>query len=152
MQLIGEYPVKVDEKGRILVPAMLRKQLPAEMQDRFVLTRGFENCVAMKPYPVWQKELAEVMKLNYHTRNAREFQRFFVNGAAEITLDTMGRMLIPKHLQEWASLGREVVISTYGDKIEIWAREKFRIPTATDAEAFADLAEKLFGGNKEGGQ
>jgi MraZ protein len=151
MQLIGEYPVKVDDKGRILVPAQLRRQLPTEMQDRFVLNRGFENCVAMMPHPIWVKELDKVMKLNSFVKKARDYQRFFANGAAEITLDSMGRMLIPKHLQEWASLGREVVIATYGNKIEIWAKDKYRIPTADDAEGFADMAEDLFGDQKPEG-
>lgn len=145
MQLIGEFEVKVDEKGRIMVPVGLRRQLPQEMQDRFVLNRGFENCVSMTPYPLWIKESERINKLNPAKRLVREYQRFFANGATELTLDASGRMLIPKHLQDWASLGREVVISTYGSKIEIWAKDKFRIPTADDAERYSDLAEEIFG-------
>ncbi len=150
MQLIGEFEVKVDEKGRIMVPVGLRRQLPAEMQDRFVLNRGFENCVSMTPYPLWLKESERVNKLNSNRKIVREYQRFFANGAVELILDASGRMLIPKHLQEWGSISREVVISTFGNKIEIWAKEKFRIPTAEDAERYADLAEDIFGtGNNE---
>ena len=145
MQLIGEFEVRVDEKGRIMVPVGLRKQLPPEMQDRFVLNRGLDNCVSMIPYPLWIKESEKVNRLNSNKKSVREYQRLFANGATDITMDTSGRMLIPKHLKDWASLGREVVIFTYGSKIEIWAKENFRIPTAEDAERYSDLAEEIFG-------
>ncbi len=151
IQLIGEYEVKVDDKGRIMVPAGLRKQLPVDWQDRFVLNRGLENCVAMTPYPLWQKEAERVNKLNSYKKSVRDYQRFFSRGATDLMLDTAGRMLIPKHLQEWAALGKEVVIATYGNKIEIWAKDKFNVPTAEDSERYANLAEDIFGDEKEGG-
>ena len=145
MQLIGEFEAKADEKGRILVPMGLRKQLPPDMQDRFVLNRGFENCVSMMPYSLWLKESEKVNKLNPNRKVNREYQRFYSSGATEVQLDNAGRMLIPKHLQEWADLNREVVIAAYGSKIEIWAKDKFRIPTAEDSERYADMAEEIFG-------
>jgi len=150
MQFIGEYEVRVDDKGRIMIPAGLRRQLPPDMQDRFVLNRGLENCVSMTPYTEWQKESEKVNKLNSYKKKVREYQRFFSRGATDVTLDAAGRMLIPKFLQEWASLGKEVVIATYGGKIEIWAKDKFNIPTAEESERYADLAEDIFGDENEG--
>ncbi len=150
LQLIGEYLVKVDEKGRVMVPAGLRKQLPSDWQDRFVLNRGLENCVAMAPYPLWQKEAERVNNLNSYKKSVRDYQRFFSRGATDILLDAAGRMLIPKHLQEWAELGKEVIIAAYGTKIEIWAKDKFNIPTAEDSERYANLAEDLFGEENPG--
>ena len=152
MHLIGEFEVKVDEKGRIMVPVGLRKQLPPEMQDRFVLNRGLDNCISMTPYPLWIKESEKVNKLNSAKRSVRDYQRFFANGATDITLDTSGRMLVPKHLQEWAAMGRDVVISSYGNKIELWAKDKFRIPTAEDSERYSDLAEEIFGDDNNDGE
>jgi len=145
MQLIGEFEVKVDDKGRIMVPVGLRRQLPLEMQDRFVLNRGFENCVSMTPHPLWMKESERINKLNSNKKLVREYQRFFASGATDLVLDSSGRMLIPKHLQEWAALGKEVVIATYGSRIEIWSKERFKIPTSEDAERYASLAEEIFG-------
>jgi MraZ protein len=150
MQFIGEYEVRVDEKGRIMVPSALRKQLPPDMQDRFVLNRGFDNCISMYPYSLWLKESDRVHKLNHNRKDIREYQRFFSSGATEVLLDNAGRMRIPKHLQDWASTGKEVVIATRGNKIEIWDKSKFRIPTADDAERYADLAEKIFGDDESG--
>ena len=149
MQFIGEYEIRVDDKGRVMVPAALRKQLPPDMQDRFVLNRGFENCVAMYPYSLWLKEAEKVNKLNSHRKEIREYQRFFSNGATEVQLDSTGRMLIPKHLQEWAAISKEVVVATRGDKIEIWAKDKFSIPASDDSDRYADLAEKIFGDQPE---
>lgn len=151
IQLIGEYEVRVDEKGRILVPSGLRKQLPVDWQDRFVLNRGLENCVSMTPYPLWQKEAERVNKLNSYKKSVRDYQRFFSRGATDLVLDNAGRMLIPKHLQEWAELGKEVVIATYGNKIEIWSKDKFKIPTSEDSERYANLAEDIFGEEPKGG-
>ena len=144
MQFIGEYEVRVDDKGRIMVPAALRKQLPPDMQDRFVLNRGFENCVAMTPYSIWQKEAEKINRMNDKKKLVREYQRFFANGAVDLTLDNSGRMLIPKHLKDWAGIGREIVIATRGAKIEIWAKDKFLVPTAEDGDRYADIAEQLF--------
>jgi MraZ protein len=152
MQLIGEFEVRVDDKGRIMIPVALRKQLPPEMQDRFVLNRGLDNCVSMTPYPLWIKESARVNGMNSNKKAVREYQRMFANGATDLILDTSGRMLIPKHLQDWASVGREVVISSYGNKIEIWAKEKFKVPTAEDAERYSDLAEEIFGNDNNDGE
>ncbi|MBK7970843.1 MAG: division/cell wall cluster transcriptional repressor MraZ [Bacteroidetes bacterium] len=151
MHFIGEYEVKVDDKGRVMVPVALRKQLPPDMQDRFVLHRGFENCVAMSPYAVFMKEAERIAKMNDKKKSVREYQRFFVDGAVEITLDSNGRMLIPKHLKEWAGLGREIVIATRLKKIEIWSKEKKKTPTAEDGDKFSDMAEDLFGDEDEDG-
>ncbi len=142
--LIGEYEVKVDEKGRIMVPAQLRKQLPADMQDRFVLNRGLENCITMWPYPLFLKESGRVNRMNRAKKVIREYQRFFANGATDLTLDASGRLLLPKHLMEWASIGRQIVISTFGRTIEIWAREKFKTPAADESEKYSDMSEQIF--------
>ncbi len=147
IHLIGEYEVKVDEKGRIMVPAQLRKQLPAEMQDRFVLNRGLDNCVAMRPYPLFIKESNRINKMNRAKKQIREYQRFFANGATDLTLDSAGRLNLPKHLMEWASIGREIVISTYGQNIEIWARDKFKIPAAEESEKYSDISEQFDDGD-----
>jgi MraZ protein len=143
IHLIGEYEVKVDDKGRIMVPAQLRKQLPADMQDRFVLNRGLDNCVSMRPYQLFLKESARINKMNRAKKQIREYQRFFATGATDLTLDSAGRLNLPKHLMQWASIGREIMISTYGQIIEIWAKDKFHIPTAEESEKYSDISEQF---------
>ncbi|MBL0343377.1 MAG: division/cell wall cluster transcriptional repressor MraZ [Bacteroidetes bacterium] len=144
IHLIGEYEVKVDDKGRIMVPAQLRKQLPADMQDRFVLNRGLENCVTMWPYPLFLRESARINRMNRAKKVIREYQRFFANGASDLVLDNSGRLLLPKHLMDWASIGREIVISSFGKTIEIWAKDKFKTPAADESEKYADISEQIF--------
>lgn len=142
--LIGEYEVKVDDKGRIMVPVQLRKQLPADMQNRFVLNRGLENCITMWTYPLFLKESGRINKMNRAKKVVREYQRFFASGASDLTLDNSGRLLLPKHLMDWATIGREIVISSFGNTIEIWSKEKFKTPAANESEKYADISEQIF--------
>lgn len=142
IHLIGEYEVKVDDKGRIMVPAQLRKQLPSDLQDRFVLNRGLDNCIAMRPYPLFIKESTRINKMNRAKKEIRDYQRFFASGATDLTLDSAGRLNLPKHLMEWASIGREIMISSYGHIIEIWAKDKFHIPKSEESEKYSAISEQ----------
>lgn len=143
IHLIGEYEVKVDDKGRIMIPTQLRKQLPPDMQDRFVLNRGMDNCIAMRPYPLFIKESTRINRMNRSKKVVREYQRFFANGATDLNLDAAGRLNLPKHLMEWASVGREIVISTYGPNIEIWAKELFKVPAPDESGKYSDISEQF---------
>lgn len=150
-QLLGEFDVRIDDKGRILFPSGLRKQLPHEAQERFVLNRGFENCLSLFPYPEWQRITAEINKLNTYVRKNRDFIRFFYRGATELMLDGSGRLLIPKRLQEWATIEKDIVLSAYSNKIEIWARQKFDSLITEEPNEFAELAEEVMGKLNPGG-
>jgi MraZ protein len=152
VQLLGEYDVRMDDKGRLLFPAGLRKQLPPESQERFVLNRGFESCLALYPFTEWQKITAEVNALNPYVQKNREFIRFFHRGAMELVLDGSGRLLIPKRLQEWAGIGKDVVLSAIANRIEIWSKEKFDTLLTSEPNEFASLAEEVMGTRKQGGE
>lgn len=152
VQLLGEYDVRMDEKGRFLFPAGLRKQLPPESQERFVLNRGFESCLALYPFTEWQKITAEISNLNPYNQKNREFIRFFHRGAQEMVLDGSGRLLIPKRLQEWAGIGKDVVLSAIANRIEIWSKEKFDALLSNEPDSFAALAEEVMGNRKQGGE
>lgn len=152
VQLLGEFDVRMDDKGRFLFPAGLRKQLPPESQERFVLNRGFESCLALYPYTEWQKITAEINELNPYNKKNREFIRFFHRGAQEMVLDGSGRLLLPKRLQEWAGIGKDIVLSAIANKIEIWSKEKFDQLLTEEPDSFASLAEEVMGNRKQGGE
>jgi len=152
VQLLGEFDVRMDEKGRLLFPAGLRKQLPTESQERFVLNRGFESCLALYPLTEWQKITAEINALNPYVKRNREFIRFFHRGATELALDGSGRLLIPKRLQEWAGIGKDIVLSAIANRIEIWSKEKFDELLTNEPNEFAALAEEVMGIRKQGGE
>ncbi|MCO4292437.1 division/cell wall cluster transcriptional repressor MraZ [Solitalea sp. MAHUQ-68] len=145
-QFIGEYDCKVDPKGRIMLPAGLKKQLPEEASDKFVINRGFEKCLVLYPFNVWQNISAEVNKLNLYNQKNRNFARYFFRGATELTLDTNNRLLLPKSLLEYAGIDGELVLFPYSDRIEIWSKEAYDNLLNEEPEDFALLAEEVMGG------
>lgn len=146
IQLLGEFDCKLDAKGRLMVPASLKKQLPSVEQDGLVVNRGFEKHLVIYPKKVWEDIVAELSKLNQYEKKTREFIRFFTRGASELTLDASGRVLLPKSLLEFAGINGEVVLACQFDKIEVWAKDAYDSLLDNEPENFANLAEEVMGG------
>jgi MraZ protein len=148
---LGEFECKLDAKGRLMLPAALRKQVSPEAQDKFVVNRGFENCLALYPYNEWQKISAEVNRLNMYVKKNREFARYFYRGATELELDTAGRLLLPKRLLEYAEVDKDLILSAYANKIEVWSKARFESVLNDEPADFAALAEEVMGKVNGGG-
>ena len=123
-QFLGEFECRLDAKGRLMLPSALRKQVSPEAAEKFVVNRGFENCLALYPFNEWQKISAEVNRLNMYVKKNREFARYFYRGATELELDNAGRLLIPKRLLEYAGAEKEIILSAFSNKLEVWAKEE----------------------------
>src|SRR5690606_23742188 len=123
--LIGEFDCKLDAKGRLMVPAGLKKQLPAVEADGLVMNRGFEKHLVIYSKVEWEKVTAELAQLNPYEEKNRKFIRYFTRGATELSLDSSGRVLLPKSLLEYAGIGSEVVLSCQFNKIEVWAKDAY---------------------------
>ena len=95
---IGEFECKLDPKGRLMMPAGLRRQLDPAAQEKFVLNRGFEKCLVLYPKNEWEKISTEINQLNQYVKKNRDFIRYFYRGATELGLDNTGRVLFPKRL------------------------------------------------------
>ena len=141
--LIGEYNCKTDEKGRFLVPSALRKQLPEDQRDEFVINRGLDNCLVMYPLAVWEKELRRIQSRNQYVKKNRAFTRMFLNGATPVTLDGNGRALIPKRLAEQLNLGKDLVLLAQIDKVEIWDQQAYDSWMESPDFDFDELAEEV---------
>ncbi|AFD07778.1 division/cell wall cluster transcriptional repressor MraZ [Solitalea canadensis] len=146
IQFIGEYDCKIDPKGRVMIPAGLKKQLPEEAADKFVINRGFEKCLVLYPYNEWQKISAEVNKLNLYNQKNRNFARYFFRGATELSLDANGRILLPKSLLEYAGITNDLVLFPYSNRIEVWSKDAYDNLLNEEPEDFAMLAEEVMGG------
>jgi MraZ protein len=145
---IGDYTCKVDVKGRIILPMAFKKQMPADAQDHFVVRKDiFENCLVLYSIEDWNRQLEKIRKkMNAYNREHNMFLRNFFKGTAELSLDNSNRLLIPKRLMELISADRDVVLAGQDGRIEIWAADIYdKIDMAP--EDFANLAEKLMGGN-----
>lgn len=150
-QFLGEFDCKLDAKGRLMMPSALRKQISPEAKEKFVLNRGFENCLALYPMNEWEKISAEVNRLNMYVKKNREFARYFYRGATELELDATGRLLLPKRLCEYAGIDKEIILSAFSNKIEVWARDKFEALLNDEPADFAALAEEVMGKVNQGG-
>lgn len=144
---IGDYTCKVDVKGRIILPAAFKKQLPAGAEDHFVVRKDiFETCLVLYSIEDWNRQIEKIRKtINPYNREHNKFLRNFYKGTAELFLDANNRMLIPKRLLDLIGADRDVVLAGQDGRIEIWAAniyERIDMP----ADDFADLAEKLLGG------
>jgi MraZ protein len=143
--LVGEFEVKLDEKGRFSFPSGLRKQLPASSQRDFMLNKGFEDCLTLYPLPDWERISTKLSKMNLFKPNNRMFYRLFHQGAKQLALDNAGRILIPTAHMERVGLVSEVMLIAYNDRIEIWDKSKYFKMIEGNMANFADLADEVMG-------
>ncbi|MDR2222171.1 MAG: division/cell wall cluster transcriptional repressor MraZ [Flavobacteriaceae bacterium] len=141
--IIGTYDCKVDAKGRALVPASLKKQLPA-MDQGFVLKRAiFEPCLELWPMAEWNKMMEKIGKLNPFDKKNDLFIRRFMAGVKNIEIDDAGRLLIPKDLMEFAGITKEIVFSSKVNILEIWDKKAYEATIEVDEFDFGALAQDV---------
>lgn len=141
---IGEYEATLDNKGRFLLPAGIKKQLPDGVEPVFVINRGFEKCLTVYPMQSWKPIYENISALNDFDPKVREFRRYFLNGATQIELDGAGRMLLPKSLMEHAGLEKDIVLVSAMDKLEIWDKNKYQqFFDNFSPESFSGLAAEV---------
>lgn len=145
MSFLGEYELKLDAKGRLRLPGALKQQLSPEAKGRFVVNRGFEECLEIYPINVWQDVRNKVEKLNQFKKKERAFIRYFLRGATEVVLDGADRLNIPKHLLEYAGIKGDAIITPGKNTLELWNKVKYEKELAMDSDSFADLAEDVLG-------
>jgi MraZ protein len=143
---IGEFECKIDPKGRLMLPVALRKQIPHEAEEKFIVNRGFEKHLNLYPLNEWKKTTNKLNKLNLFVKKNREFLRRFNNGASELDIDTTGRVLLSKNLLDYASIDKDVVLVAYADRIEVWNKADYQTMMNDESVDFSDLAEDVMGG------
>lgn len=147
---LGEFEATLDAKGRFLLPAGFKKQLPEEESPRFVINRGFEKCLSLYPLKSWEPLFADISKLNDFDPKVREFRRYFLNGATFVEPDSAGRLLVPPNLKDHAGLQKDIVLVAAVNKIEIWDSNKYKqLFDSFSQDAFSDLAKDVMAKGSE---
>ncbi len=125
MRFTGNIDAKVDEKGRVFVPSAFRKILQRADSQGLILRRDiFQTCLVLFPLEVWEEQVDAIKsRTNMFDRKGRDSLRRFVAGAESITLDSGGRMLIPRRYLEEAGIGTEVRFIGVDNTIEVWSRQ-----------------------------
>ena len=146
-KFIGEYGVKIDDKGRIIFPSQLKSVFPQGEALKFVVKKDlFEDCLQMFTYQEWEKESEKVKeRLNFFNRKHAEFWREYMRDRSIVEKDEkLGRISLPKKLLAQIGADKEVVFSGNDHLIEIWSKEKFEARKMSQSE-FVSLAEELLG-------
>ena len=150
--IVGTYECKADSKGRLMVPAALKKQLLPLLQDGFVIKRSvFEPCLELYPMEEWNAMMAKVNKLNRFRKKNNDFIRRFTAGVKTVEVDANGRLLIPKDLLGFAGITKEIVLNSAINIVEIWDKDKYETAIEDATGDFADLAEEVMGQDEEDG-
>ena len=148
--IIGTYECKVDAKGRLMMPAPLKKQIASSLQDGFVMKRSvFQQCIELYPMKEWEVMMKKINKLNRFVKQNNDFIRKFTAGVKIVEIDALGRLLIAKDLSAFANISKDVVLSSAVNIIEIWDKDLYEKSIDSSDLDFAALAESVMGNLNE---
>ena len=129
-----------------MFPSALKKQLQKVIVDGFVIKRSvFNHCLEIHPISEWNSVVEKVNKLNRFVKKNNDFIRSYMAGLKVVNVDASGRFLIPKDLLSFASLDKEIVLSSSVNMIEIWNKERYESSISETLKDFASLAEEVMG-------
>ncbi|MBI2104520.1 MAG: division/cell wall cluster transcriptional repressor MraZ [Candidatus Omnitrophica bacterium] len=139
----GEYAHTMDRKGRLIVPSKLRQAFKQHDIKTLFLTRGLDVCLFLFPESQWRTDESRFKQLSFTKAEGRKFNRLLFSGASEVTVDRLGRLLIPKHLKDFAEIKQDVMIIGVSTRIEIWAKEKWQAFYESSRQSFEEIAERV---------
>jgi MraZ protein len=140
----GSYGYSVDSKGRINIPAKLRKYVSLEANDTFVITRGYERCLSVYPLDEWNMLEQSIRQLSPSNPKHRFFTRTLLQYATESTLDGQSRITIPKELLQYAGIEDQVLILGVLERIEVWNPKVHEEYLQAQAESYENVAQTVF--------
>ena len=139
---LGTYAPKLDDKGRVILPAKFRDDLASGM----VVTRGQERCLYVFSQREFENIQDKVRQASLTSKQNRDFLRLFLSGANQEIPDSQNRVTIPANLREYAGLGRELTVIGAGDRAEIWNTEAWNAYYASTEADFANTTEEVIPG------
>lgn len=139
----GQFTYSIDNKGRISIPAKLRKHISPEANDTFVMTRGLSSCIDLYPMDEWLKIEEKLLQLNSFSESEARFLRMISQYASEDKMDSQSRILIPQNLLDYAKIENEVLILGALRKIEVWNPKVFENYLNSSPETYEEIAAKV---------
>ncbi len=136
---IGEYSHTIDSKKRLAIPAKFRTLLG----KKAIITRGLDNCLFLYTVKEWQVLAKKLSQLPLAQADARGFGRIMLAGAMEVTIDSLGRILVPDYLKKFAGLTKKAVVAGLYSRIEIWDEDKWLKYNKKTEQEVGDIAERL---------
>lgn len=143
---IGTFECKADNKGRIMIPISLKKQLSLNIKDEFVIKRAvFNSCLELYPMKEWLLLMKKINSLNRFNKKNNDFIRRFTAGVKSINIDALGRLLIPRDLISYAKIQKDIVLSSAVNILEIWDKELYEASIDAATIDFGSLVEDVMG-------
>ncbi|WP_434619188.1 division/cell wall cluster transcriptional repressor MraZ [Arthrobacter sp. A5] len=139
---LGTHSPRLDEKGRIFLPAKFRE----ELADGLVLTRGQERCIYVFSHSEFERVHERMRQAPLSSRQARDYSRVFLSGASDEVPDKQGRVTIPPALRTYAGLGRELAVIGAGDRAEIWDATAWEEYLGEKENAYSETDEEIIPG------
>ena len=139
---LGTHTPRLDDKGRLILPAKFREQLEAGV----VVTRGQERCLYVFPVAEFERLADQLRQAPVTSKQARDYLRVFLSGASDEVVDKQGRITIPQNLRTYAGLDRDCAVIGAGQRVEIWSAPAWDAYLAQQEEAFAEQAEEVVPG------
>lgn len=140
--LLGTHTPRLDDKGRVVLPAKFRE----ELADGIVLTKGQDRCVVLWPAAEFEKYAARLNEASRSNAAVRSYLRVLFSGAFDQIPDKQGRIGLPQQLRDYAGLDREVVVAGNGATAEIWDETAWQQYLASQEETFSELGEEVVPG------
>lgn len=140
--LLGTFTPRLDDKGRLILPAKFRPQLSPGL----VLTRGQERCLFLLPMDEFRRMYEQIREAPVSDKRARDYLRVFLSGASDEVPDKQGRISVPQVLREYAGLDRDVAVIGAGTRVEIWDLVAWQTYLAAQEASYAETAEEVVPG------
>ena len=140
--LLGQHSPKLDEKGRVILPAKFRE----ELQGGLVVTRGQDRCLYVFSTAEFELVHDKIRQAPVTSAEARNYLRVFLSGASSEQPDKQGRITIPATLREYAELGKDLIVIGVGTRAEIWDAKAWNDYLAKQESAFSNVAEEVIPG------
>jgi MraZ protein len=139
----GSYSYSVDSKGRINIPAKLRKYVSPEANDTFVVTRGFEKCLFLYPLDEWNTLEGSIRGLSPSNSQHRFITRTLLQYATEAQLDGQSRITIPKELLQFSGIEDQVLIVGVLERIEVWNPKEYEAYMSLQTDSYENVAQSV---------
>jgi len=140
--LLGTHSPKLDDKGRVILPAKFRDDLGGGI----VITRGQDRCLYVFSAAEFESVHERMRQAPLSNKEARAFLRMFLSGASAEKPDSQNRITIPAHLRSYAGLGKELVVTGVGAHAEIWDAEAWNAYAEGNEDTYAELEEEVIPG------
>ena len=139
---LGTHTPRLDDKGRIFLPAKFRERLAGGL----VVTRGQERCLYVFPMDEFVRVAENMRSAPLTNKPARDYLRVFLSGASDEIPDKQGRVTVPSALRQYAGLTRDCTVIGAGTRVELWDTTTWDTYLQSNEQGFADQSEEVIPG------